>query len=510
MAERPSTSEGPPDPGRVPLFSGLNPAEKARLAKSAKYSLWKAGDVFAKQGEFTGQFHVVLTGVVSAFRTEPSGETRLLESLGPERWFGEVSALSNQPALGTLKAETPCLTLSIPADVFKALYGRPGSDFRRRIDESYRERGLLIHLRTVPLFRGLPEAELRALRKEVRFQSFATNQVVAAEGQEAEAVYLVRSGAVKCTRVTADGGEEILGYHMNNSSFGERCLAQGERAWRGTYVAMAPTDLLVVPREVLQRIPRDALASLRSTAELITAEESGQETGIFGSASAPAREHSAAELEFMVKRGSAKGGEALVIDLERCVRCNACVESCVAVHEDRVPRLSKKGNRVTFEEGATHHRYNLATSCYNCQVPGCMMSCNFGAIRRDVQGLIRFDYKNCVGCAMCVEACPYDVIRLTPPPASAASETRSFWQRLPLLDKLLPRTKPAAAPPAAPVNAQGVPVEAKAVKCDLCAGLPFQACVYNCPCSAIMRVNVKKLFEEQAARSQGTYSGTRT
>ena len=48
----------------------------------------------------------------------------------------------------------------------------------------------------------------------------------------------------------------------------------------------------------------------------------------------------------MVGRQSVKGGEALVIDLHRCVRCNMCVETCVAVHEDRVPRLSKKGHRI--------------------------------------------------------------------------------------------------------------------------------------------------------------------
>ena len=28
----------------------------------------------------------------------------------------------------------------------------------------------------------------------------------------------------------------------------------------------------------------------------------------------------------------------------------------------------------------------------------------------------------------------------------------------------------------------------KAIKCDLCSGLPFEACVYNCPCTAITRV----------------------
>jgi Fe-S-cluster-containing dehydrogenase component/CRP-like cAMP-binding protein len=495
-----------PDLGLVPLFSGLNPGEKKRLQASAKFALVKAGEVFARQGEFTGSFHVILTGVVSAFRTEASGETRVLESLGPEKWFGEVSALSNQPALATLKAETPCLTVSIAPEVFKAFHSRANSDFRKRIDENYRERGLLIHLRTVPLFRSLDERELRALRTEVAFRSFAKDQVIAKRGEEAQAIFLVRSGAVKCVRTAADGAEEILGYYMTNSSFGERALSSADRTWRGDHVTMAPTDVLEVPGAVLKRLPPQALETLNRTLGAIEAEEQGQETGLYDAPTSAPKTLGSAEREIMVQKGSAKGGEALVIDLERCVRCNACVESCVAVHEDRVPRLSKKGSRVTFEDAPTHHRYNLATSCYNCQVPGCMLACTFGAIRRDVQGLIRFDYKNCVGCAMCVEACPYDVIRLTPPPGAASAE-KSFWQSLPLIGKFFGSNEPAPAGPV--LNAAGLPVQAKAVKCDLCAGLPFQACVYNCPTSAIKRESPERLMANKEVQSEGTFSFSR-
>ena len=39
-----------------------------------------------------------------------------------------------------------------------------------------------------------------------------------------------------------------------------------------------------------------------------------------------------------------------------------------------------------------------------------------------------------------------------------------------------------------------VEVMAKAIKCDLCAGLPFEACVYNCPTYAIDRRRPEDLF----------------
>lgn len=500
-----ATSEPPgdgPDFGSHPLFSELRPHEQRELRAHAAFPRVEKGSEFVRQGEFTrSEFHVVLSGSVAAYRTD-AGQTRLLEVLGPGRWFGEVSALSNQPSLATLKAEQPCSLLSLPPRVFKLLYSREGCAFRRHIDDNYRERGLWLHLRTAPVFRGLSEEELKALRRQAEFRWLAADTVIAQEGEAAQAIFLVRSGAVKCVH-RFDGSEKILGYHMNNSSFGECCLSTRDRAWRGTYVAMAPTDLVVVPREALELLPEDVRQSLRRKADGITAEEAGTssdapESGALGAAE-PKGE--SIEFEFMVKNQSAKGGEALVIDLERCVRCNACVESCVAVHADRVPRLSKKGNRVSFEAGASHQRYNLATSCYNCQIPGCMMACTFGAIRRDAQGLIRFDSTNCTGCAMCVEACPYDVIRLASPAPEAAEHRKGFWESLPLLNKLF--QKPAGA------TAPGEP-EAKrlAVKCDLCAGLPFQACVYNCPCDAIVRVSPRQLFQEKKVRSQGTFSYT--
>src|SRR5690606_38952521 len=106
---------------------------------------------------------------------------------------------------------------------------------------------------------------------------------------------------------------------------------------------------------------------------------------------------------------SFKGGLALVIDRDRCIRCNLCVESCRDVHDDGIPRLSKVGTRIA--DGDV-----IVTACYSCDVPGCMLACAYGAIRRDRQGLVRFVHDNCVGCAKCItDGCPYGVIRMVEP-----------------------------------------------------------------------------------------------
>ena len=144
----------------------------------------------------------------------------------------------------------------------------------------------------------------------------------------------------------------------------------------------------------------------------------------------------------------------------------------------------------------------LITACYHCETPQCMLSCEYSAIRRDAQGRVRFEYDMCVGCAGCIDGCPYGVIRLIekkPPP-----QPTSLLSKIPVFGKLF--QAPAEPPPAedAPkprsVGAGGKvsPVGGKTVKCDLCAGLPFEACVYNCPTAAIVRKEPQSLFDRRS------------
>ena len=125
----------------------------------------------------------------------------------------------------------------------------------------------------------------------------------------------------------------------------------------------------------------------------------------------------------------------------------------------------------------------------------------------DPQGRVRFEYDNCVGCAGCIDGCPYGVIRLVeakplPPPKP------TFLQSLPLLGKLFgePEQPPAPAtaaegedvkPRSVGAGGKVSPVNGKTIKCDLCAGLPFEACVYNCPTEAIKRKEPQSLFDRR-------------
>ncbi|MCZ6597112.1 MAG: cyclic nucleotide-binding domain-containing protein [Planctomycetota bacterium] len=493
----------------VRLFRAMKDAAWKALGKFRRVDVCQTNTVFVNQGEYTGEFHVIIEGLVSAYRAEPGGETVKLGTLGAGDWFGEMSALSNQPAMATIKSEQRCIVIAIDQPLFKILYSQ--NAFKHKIDARYRDRALAAHLRAAPVLKGIAEEKVLRLQEEARLVVFEEGDVICRSGEEGDAMYLVRTGSVKCTRVDpATGGEQIVAYLKDNSSFGERALSSSDRTRRLTVTALERTDVVELSREVIERVYADdpeTLDTIVATADAILSAEEGGHNAIFDilSDSGTQGRLTRDQLEIMVARQSVKGGEALVIDLTRCTRCNACVEACVAVHDDRVSRLSKTGNRISTG-------YVLTTACYHCDTPDCMSKCNDGAIRRDIKGSIHFIWDNCTGCTACITGCPYGVIRMAD--LTPAKRTTSPYggprllEGIPLLGRLFAGVGKAAAKAEAKAEdglervskRTGRKVkDKKAIKCDLCAGLPFEACVYNCPCHAIERRDPESLFEHGRA-----------
>jgi len=114
---------------------------------------------------------------------------------------------------------------------------------------------------------------------------------------------------------------------------------------------------------------------------------------------------------------------ALVIDLNVCVGCQACVTSCKewntsgsagALADDRPYGKDPTGtffNRVqTFEVGEypDTQTVHFPKSCLHCEDPPCVPVCPTGAsYKRAEDGIVLVDYDKCIGCKYCAWACPY-------------------------------------------------------------------------------------------------------
>lgn len=100
--------------------------------------------------------------------------------------------------------------------------------------------------------------------------------------------------------------------------------------------------------------------------------------------------------------------KTLVIDLDRCTGCFACEAVCKM--ENNVP-LGTYYNRVLsigpVGKFPNLKQYFLPTVCQNCRDAPCVKVCPTGASYKTEDGQVLVNKEKCIGCKMCMAACPY-------------------------------------------------------------------------------------------------------
>ena len=159
----------------------------------------------------------------------------------------------------------------------------------------------------------------------------------------------------------------------------------------------------------------------------------------------------------------------IIADEAKCMACRACEFACALAHADTEDLV-----KAVFEQGSRPRIYIEAAGelavplqCRHCEEAPCVKVCPSGALSRPSEAEpVQVSQEKCIGCAYCVQACPFGVIVL------------------------------------AECSGSGVPEGGKVViKCDLCAARLAEglepACVSSCPVGAL-------LFEEADASAKKT------
>ena len=97
-----------------------------------------------------------------------------------------------------------------------------------------------------------------------------------------------------------------------------------------------------------------------------------------------------------------------LLDQRYCIGCQGCQTAC-QVRNNSIPGefLRVADNFEEIDNGPY-----LTLSCCHCEKPACLEKCPVKAISKDPEnGIVLIDYDKCVGCQLCVKACPYDAIK---------------------------------------------------------------------------------------------------
>jgi CRP-like cAMP-binding protein/Fe-S-cluster-containing dehydrogenase component len=372
--------------------------------------------------------------------------------LGTGDLFGEMTCMNFYPRSATVRAESEVVAYEMLRNVLDIML--KNKTFRAQVDQNYRKRALENHLRGVPMFADLSTDFIEHLKESVELVRFAPGQVIARQGDAADCFYLVRIGFVKISE-NYPGGELVLAYLSRGDYFGEiGLLGGGVRT--ATCTALDHVEVVRVSgddfRQMVERFP-----NVRRGLEAVAEERRS------ANAQRMQMVHSVPIDQFL-SQGLMEAQSLLVLDLQNCTRCDACVKACADAH-DGVTRLVRDGLRFDH--------YLVATSCRQCRDPLCMVGCPVGSIRRrNSLEVIIEDW--CIGCGLCARNCPYGNINLHP--FEVMSDDPEHTGR------------------------QKAMIKQKATSCDLCTHLKEPSCVYACPHDAAHRVDPRKFFAEILAQ----------
>lgn len=102
-------------------------------------------------------------------------------------------------------------------------------------------------LKTQALFEALDEAELQALARRAHVRRYAQDEVLFAEGDACQGLYVLVSGRVKIFKASASGREQVLAVEEPGSSFAELPVFDGG-PYPASASAMSDTEVLFISR----------------------------------------------------------------------------------------------------------------------------------------------------------------------------------------------------------------------------------------------------------------------
>jgi CRP/FNR family transcriptional regulator len=101
---------------------------------------------------------------------------------------------------------------------------------------------------SVPLFEGLPEDQLREIKKIAMSKNFKKGETIFSEGDPGSGFYVVAEGIVKIYKVSSEGKEHILHIFGMGEPFGEVPVFTGQ-PFPANAESLSVSRLLFFPRE---------------------------------------------------------------------------------------------------------------------------------------------------------------------------------------------------------------------------------------------------------------------
>jgi cAMP-dependent protein kinase regulator len=251
----------------VPLLSQLSGEALSRVLATMLVKRVPEGTFVVKQGEPGESFYFVASGNLRVVMETPAGERNPLATLTENALFGEMSLLRAEPRSASVVALSDVDLLEFTKKSLQALSKELASV--QEALQSFTQSRLLTNLMAQnPLFRPFSPGQRKELLRRFTRHEVGANEVVIAEGEVGQGLFLVIDGDL----IVSTGGADVarLG---SGDVFGEMALVR-QAPTSATVTAAKPTSLLFLAREnveaMIAGIPqiREYLEGLTANREL--------------------------------------------------------------------------------------------------------------------------------------------------------------------------------------------------------------------------------------------------
>ncbi len=444
----------------VPLLAGITTLQLREFLLDSEIRTPATGEIIFERNDYTNTFYSIVEGDVGieAGGGTPGARWTVLRK---GNFFGELSLISGRRRAATVKAWEGCVLIETPRRSMLKLIASVDS-VRKMIDAAFLKRAIRAYL-----LQDLPDRDLDALADGAQVKSYGTGEKLFDEGTAPDGLYLIRRGSVTVSR-RIGGRDVVLSYVAAGNYVGEMALLS-DAPRMGTVTAAVATECIVLDaarfKEVVGRQPKLRASLEERFLERIRTNVQMESQGESGNV-----------ISYLLQQGIGEATDVLLIDESLCIRCDNCEKACADTHGGT--------SRLNREAGPTYAQLHVPTSCRHCEHPHCMKDCPPDAIHRAPNGEV-FIMDTCIGCGNCERNCPYGVIQMAP--LDPNRKPPSLWSWL---------LFGTGAEPGREEMVYDKSMQKKAVKCDMCKGLPGgAACVRACPTGAALRVSPEKFLD---------------
>ena len=439
---------------RVPLLAPLTALQLREFLLDSQIRRPTAGSAIFERNDYSDSFYSIVGGTVD-IEIDPADSSKRI-TIGQGQFFGEMSLISGRRRSSTVRAGDPCVLIESPRRTTLKLINSVAA-VRRVLDEAFLRR--IIESQIAP---GLTSDDVQHLVAAATLQKFDANQVLFSEGEQGDALHLIRSGSVTVSR-DFGGREIVLAYVPAGQYVGEMALVS-DTPRTATVRAAVRTETIRLEGAVFKQMMHRYPALERRVQEVY-------KSRVARNVTLHSQPSQGSVISFLMQQGLGEATDVLLIDESLCVRCDQCEKACADTHGNL--------SRLNRESGPTFDQLHVPTSCRHCEHPHCMKDCPPDAIKRSPGGEVYIS-DACIGCGNCQRNCPYGVIQM----GVESKKKPSLWRWM-----MFGGEEPGHGDS----HEKGIE---KAAKCDMCKNIDGgPACVRACPTGAALRVSPEQFLQ---------------